>query len=113
MKTFARYERRLGSQRDVLTKAKLSILMSAAATLQWTGNQAMSQPNCDVVKIAEDYVRQRWPFIDITTERRAVSLPIGAYWQVTFKLPDDSLGYVPEITIDQRTCQVVSAVVWQ
>jgi hypothetical protein len=83
------------------------------AILQSTVNQAMSQSNCDFVKIAEDYVRQRWPFIDVTTERRAVSEPSGAYWQVTFKLPDDTLGYVPEVRIDRRTCQVVGAQVWQ
>lgn len=87
--------------------------LTVLAILQSMASQAMSQPNCDVVKIAEDYVRQRWPFIDITTERRAVSEVIGAYWQVTFKLPDDTLGYVPEVTIDRRTCQVVGAQVWQ
>lgn len=87
--------------------------LTVFAMIQSMGNQAMPLPNCDFVKIAEEYVRQRWPFIDTTTERRAVSLPIGAYWQVTFKLPDDTLGYVPEVTIDRSTCQVVSAVVWQ
>jgi len=77
------------------------------------GIQAMSQPNCDVVRIAEDYVKTQFPFIDTAPDRHVVSLPIGAYWQVTFKLPDRYLGFVPEITVDPRTCQVVGAKVWQ
>lgn len=95
------------------TGAKLSVLMVAAATLQLTGNQTMSQPNCDVVKIAQDYVRTHFPFIDTAPDRRVVTLPVGAYQQVTFKLPFGYLGFVPEITVDPRTCQVVSAKVWQ
>jgi hypothetical protein len=93
------------------TRAKLPVLMIAA--LQLTGNQAMSQLNCDVVKIAKDYVETHFPFIDTAPDRRVVTLPIGAYWQVTFKLPERYLGFVPEITVDPNTCRVVSAKVWQ
>jgi hypothetical protein len=82
------------------------------AALQSMVDQAMSQPNCDFVKIAEDYVRQRWPFIDVTDRRRLSSVE-GAVWKIRFTLPDDTLGFVPEVGIDQRTCQVVSAIVWQ
>ena len=82
------------------------------AMIQSMVNPAMSQPNCDLVKIAEDYVRQRWSFIDVTDRRRTNSVE-GAVWKVRFTLPDDTLGYVPEVTIDRKTCQVVGAVVWQ
>ena len=94
-------------------RAKLPIWATVVATLQLTGIQAMSQSNCDVIRIAEDYVKTHFPFIDTAPDRRVVSLPIGAYWQVTFKLPDRYLGFVPEITVDPRTCQVVAAKVWQ
>jgi len=82
------------------------------AALQLMVDQAMSQPNCDVVKIAEDYARARWP-VDLTTDRRVVRWLEGNVWKVAFEIPPDTLGYVPEIGIDQRTCQVVSAILWQ
>ena len=82
------------------------------AVLQLMVEQAMSQPNCDLVKIAEDYARTRWP-VDLTTGRRVVRSLEGTVWKVRFTFPDDTLGFVPEIGIDQRTCQVVSAILWQ
>jgi len=82
-------------------------------TLQSMVNQAMSQPNCDVVKIATDYTRTRWSWVDLTTDRRVITSLEGTVWKIRFTLPDDTLGFVPEIGIDQRTCQVVSAVLWQ
>lgn len=113
MKFFARCGRRRASPTNPTMKANLPILASVVATFQLTGNQAMSQPNCDFVRIAEDYVKAHFPFIDTAPDRRVVSIPVGAYWQVTFNLPDRYLGFVPEITVDPRTCQVVSAKVWQ
>jgi hypothetical protein len=94
---------------------KFSIWLTIVATLQLMGNQAMPQSDCDIVKIARAYVETRFPFIDITSHRRVVTSQIGAYWQVTFDFdpPATYLGFVPEITVDPRTCQVVSAKVWQ
>ena len=92
---------------------RLKRRMIVAAALPLIGSEAMSQPNCDVVRIAQDYVKTHFPFIDTAPDRRVVSLPIGAYWQVTFNLPDRYLGFVPEITVDPGTCQVVAAKVWQ
>jgi hypothetical protein len=82
-------------------------------TLQSMVNPVMSQPNCDVVKIATDYTRTRWSWVDLTTDRRVITSLEGTVWKIRFTLPDDTLGFVPEIGIDQRTCQVVSAVLWQ
>ena|ERR1044072_3282287 len=112
MTIFALSDRRLTSLWDVLTKAKLPILMITAAMLQLTENQAMAQPNCDVVKIAEDYVRTHLSFIG-TANRRWSSSIEGNVWTVRLELPEGALGFVPEIGVDPRTCQVVSAKVWQ
>jgi hypothetical protein len=115
MKNFARSDRRPASLTDVLTNAKLSVFMTAMtaiAALQLTASQAMAQPNCDLVKIAEDYVRTR-SAVDMTTDRRVRTWLEGTVWKVRFDLPEDTLGFVPEIGIDQRTCQVVSAKLWQ
>ncbi len=86
--------------------------MMAIAVLQLMVDRAMSQPNCDLVKIAEDYAKTRWP-VDMTTDRRVRTWLEGNVWKVRFDLPEDALGFVPEIGIDQRTCQVVSAMFWQ
>ena len=112
IKIFALSDRRLASLRDVLTKAKLPVLMIAAAALQLTGNQTMSQPNCDVVKVAEDYVKTHFPFIRIANRRWSSSVE-SDLWTVRLELPEGALGFVPEIGVDQRSCQVVSAKVWQ
>jgi hypothetical protein len=88
------------------------ISIAVIATLQLMVNQAMSQPNCDVVKIAESYVRTRYPFIDIA-DREAVTSATDALWQVTFELPQGALGFVPIISIDRKTCAVVRAEVEQ
>jgi hypothetical protein len=83
------------------------------AVLQLMAEEAVSQPNCNVVRIAEDYVKAHFPFIDTASDRSVVSLPVGPFLQITFDLPEGYLGFVPEITVDPRTCQVVSAKVWQ
>jgi hypothetical protein len=82
------------------------------AGLQLLVDQAMSQTNCDVVKIAKNYARTRWP-VDVTTDRRVVRWVEGGTWKIAFELPEDTLGFVPEIGIDPKTCQVVSAILWQ
>jgi hypothetical protein len=82
------------------------------AILQLMAEKAMSQPGCDLVKVAEDYARARWP-VDLTTGRRVVKSLEGSVWKVRFTLPVDTFGYVPEIGIDQRTCRVISAILWQ
>src|SRR4051812_32996741 len=85
------------------TRMSLLASITAAAMFQLMENQAMSQQNCDVVKIAQDYVKVHFPFIDTNPDRRVVILSVGAYSQVTFHLPDRYLGFVPEITVDPRT----------
>jgi len=72
----------------------------------------MSQPNCDVVKVAEDYVRTHLSFIRIANRRWSSSVE-GDVWTVRLELPEGHLGFVPEIGVDRGTCQVVSAKVWQ
>jgi hypothetical protein len=81
-------------------------------TIHLLAGQAMAQSNCNFIKIAEDYAKARWP-VDLTTDRNAVTWPDGVVIKVAFELPPDALGFVPEISIDTQTCQVVSAKLWQ
>lgn len=95
-----------------MTRLKLPIWATVVATLQLTGNHAMSQQNCNVVSIADEYARTHFPFIRIGDRRWSSSLEADL-WTVRLELPDGHLGFVPEITVDPRTCQVVRAKVWQ
>jgi hypothetical protein len=114
-KVFTRSDWRPASPTTPSAKVKFSIWVTVVATLQVVGNPAMPQPNCDVVTIARAYVEAHFPFINVASNRRVVSAPVGAYWHVTFDFDEPAryLGFVPEITVDPRTCQVVSAKVWQ
>jgi hypothetical protein len=76
------------------------------------GNPAMVASNCDPVKIADAYVRTYWSYFNFTDRRRSTAIE-GNVWKVRHLLPDGSLGYEPEISIDRKTCEVVGAILWQ
>lgn len=82
------------------------------AVLQLMAEEAMPQSNCDVVTTAQKYVRTHFPFIQIGNRRWSSSAEADL-WTVRLELPDGHLGFVPEITINERSCQVVAAKVWQ
>lgn len=98
-----------------MSSASIFKALTVVAIIQSTVDPAMPQPNCDVVRIARAYVESTFPFINVDSDRRVVSAPVGDYCQVTFTFdpPATYLGFVPEITVDPRICQVVSAKVWQ
>lgn len=75
---------------------------------QMTLNQAMSQANCDVLKIAHEYIASRYPSFDAAGLTPVISEQ-GNLWRLTYELPRGTLGGVPIITIDKRTCRVVQA----
>ena len=75
-------------------------------------SQAMSQPGCEMRKVAEDYIAKRYPFIDLA-ERRPVTSEQDHVWEVRYELPQGMLGFVPIITVDKRSCFVVRAQVEQ
>src|SRR5205814_251726 len=91
--------RKSGSSTPVDGMKQFVIWTMSVAFISLASGQAMSQQNCDVVKVANDYVKTHFPFIDTNPDRRVVALSIGAYSQVTFHLPDRYLGFVPEITV--------------
>ena len=97
---------------DIRSMFKISMGIAVVAVLQLMMDHAMPQPNCDVVRIAEDYIRTRYPFID-PAERQPVTSVAGAVWQVAFELPKGAFGFVPIVSIDRKTCAVVGAQVEQ
>jgi hypothetical protein len=115
MKVLMRSDWRPPLPANLRENPKFAIWLTVVAALQLIGNQAMPQPNCDIVRIAKNYVEAQFPFIHIASKRHVVTSPVGAYWQVTFDFDEPAryLGMVPEITVDPKTCQVVSAKVWQ
>jgi hypothetical protein len=87
-------------------------VLMIVGTIQSMVNQIMPHSNCDAIKIAEDYGQARWPVFDFSDRQRSSVLE-GDVWKVRFLLPDGSLGYEPEISIDRRSCEVVDAIIWQ
>lgn len=68
----------------------------------------MSQPGCDFMKIAQAYIATWVPFFDPAGLRPIIS-DTGKLWELTYELPRGTLGGVPAITIDKRSCTVIRA----
>ena len=75
---------------------KLVIGIMAIAAIQFMENQAMSQPKCDLLKVAQDYIAKRFPFFDPTGKKLVISEK-GNLWELTYELPPEMLGGVPKI----------------
>jgi hypothetical protein len=78
---------------------------AVVAALQLMG-QAMSQPTCDLMKIAQEQITIRFPDFD-PTGMTPVVLEKGDFWELTYQLPSGMLGGAPIVTIDKRTCTVI------
>ena len=84
----------------------------AIAMLQLMVSPTMSQPKCDFLKIARDYIAKEFPVIDFS-QRHPVTSESDSFLEVRYDLPPDRLGLVPVIVIDKWTCEIVHAHVWQ
>jgi hypothetical protein len=80
----------------------------AAAVVALTGTKTMSQPKCNILKIAHAYILQNYPTFDSAGLKPVIS-QTGKSWQVTYDLPTGMLGGAPIITIDKGSCKVVRA----
>lgn len=86
-----------------------AVRVIAVTALQLLMGPPMSHANCDLLKIAEQYIAKRFLWFDATGKKLMISEK-GHLWQLTYQLPIDMLGGAPIITIDKRTCEVVRAV---
>ncbi len=95
-----------------MVRFELPVRIATIAALQLMVNQTMSQPECNMFRVAEDYIAKRYPFIDLA-ERHPVTSESANVWEVRYELPQGTLGFVPVISIEKRTCAVVRAQVEQ
>jgi hypothetical protein len=79
-----------------------------AASIQLVTGQTMPQSQCDFLGIAQRFIAQRYPNFDSTGLRPTIS-ETDSLWELTYELPRGTLGGVPIITIDKRSCQIVRA----
>jgi hypothetical protein len=86
----------------------VSVGMAVLASLQIVGNQSMAQSDCDVVKVAQQYIAERYPGFD-PTGKTLVVRESGDLSEVTYRLPPWMLGGAPFVTVDRRTCTVIRA----
>jgi len=90
-------------------RAELSICIMPAAVLHLMENIALAQPVCDPLKVALEYIARRYPNFDSAGLKRIIS-ERDNLWELTYELPQDTLGGVPIITIDKRSCKIVRAI---
>ena len=69
----------------------------------------MAQSPCDFFGIAQQFIAERYPTFDLKELRPTVS-ETDSLWELTYELPKGTLGGVPIITIDKRTCAIVRAI---
>ena len=74
--------------------------------LQLVVGEAMSQPRCDLLKIAQQVIAERYPDFDATGLQLLIS-ETDTLLELTYEIPRGSLGGAPIITIDKRRCTVV------
>lgn len=77
-------------------------------TFELMMSQAMSQPKCDFLVVAREYIAKRYPTFDAAGLEPVVS-ETEKFWEITYELPKGTLGGAPVITIDKQTCKVVRA----
>lgn len=80
-----------------------------ATSLQLVTGETMSQSQCDFVGIAQQFIAERYPAFDSTGLKPIIS-ESDNLWELTYELPKGTLGGVPIITIDRRTCAIVRAI---
>jgi hypothetical protein len=71
-------------------------------------DQAMSQPKCDPIRAAQEYISKQYPLFDPAGKKLVLS-EAEDWWQVTYELPSGMLGGAPIITIDKRNCRIIRA----
>ena len=84
----------------------LLVGVAAAVASQMMMDQVMSQPKCDLPRIAHEQIAKIFPDFDPTGKKLVIS-ESGNLWELTYELPPEMLGDVPIVTIDKRTCQVI------
>jgi hypothetical protein len=87
---------------------KFSVALAIMTSLELAADQAMSQVKCDVLKIARDYIAKQFPSFDASGLRPIISESANL-WELTYELPRGTLGGVPTVTIDKRSCTVIRA----
>lgn len=91
-----------------LCAQSLMVVLVAAGAYAVTTRAIASDSKCDVVRIARDFIAERYPSFDASGLKPIVA-ERGNEWELTFELPNHMLGGVPVVTIDKRTCKVVRA----
>lgn len=87
-------------------KINMVIAIASAAALELMVDQTMSQPKCDFLKIAQEYIAQKFPSFDPAGLTPVISEE-GNSWILSYELPEGMLGGAPIITIDKRTCTII------
>ncbi|MBI3705573.1 MAG: hypothetical protein HY244_17395 [Rhizobiales bacterium] len=92
-----------------MTVSAKATSMLAAMVLVAMTEPSMAHPRCNMLKIAEKQIGRLFPRFDLKELKRVVA-ENGNLWELTYEMPGTSLGGIPIVTIDKRTCKVVRAI---
>jgi hypothetical protein len=89
-------------------------IVTLVTIFQLMASPAMSQPKCDLLKIAQEHIADNYPFIELS-HRHPVTSESNTFWEVRYEFQQNwfVLGFVPVVLIDKRICEVVHAHVEQ
>lgn len=87
---------------------RILVHVAVVTAFQLMMSQTMSHPKCDLLRVAQGYIAKRYPSFDPAGLKQVVS-ETGHLWELTYELPEGTLGGAPIITIDKRTCTIVRA----
>ena len=84
----------------------LASLVAVACSL--AAEKPMTTTESDVLRIAEEYVATHYPDFD-RTQSKPVVRDLGSKWEVSYDLPEGTLGGTPIVEIDKGSSKILRA----
>lgn len=72
-------------------------------------NNKISMNEEAILVVAKQHVRERYPSSESIANYEPVILDKGDFWEVTFKLPELTLGGVPVVKVSKETGKVIDS----
>lgn len=96
------------SVRCPITAMLVVTVIAVAPPIHGMAREAAPHYGCDPATIAKAHIARHFPSFDGSGLRLLVSEQ-NDVWEITYDLPDGTLGGAPVVTIGKRTCAVVRA----
>jgi len=82
------------------------VTIAVTISLQNQDSNAMTGAACNPISVAMQFIAGKYPSFQSTGLKPLIS-ERGNLWQITYQLPEGTIGGVPTVIVDKRTCEVV------